>query len=310
MAETKKDAQHMLDCGKKAIRRQFLKVEQLSITNYTKVAYSGVPGAFAEAAAIAFFGEDVERLPVSDFREVMEALESGDADFGVLPIENSSAGNVESNYDLLGEYNMSIIGEQIIEVNQALMAIPGTDLSQIETVYSHPQGLMQCSKFLTEKGYKQVSLVNTAVAAMKVRDDNDPTQAAIASSRAAKLYGLEILNPVANNNEKNATRFIVLSHNSIYTKDANKIGIAFGLPHESGSLYKVMGSIVTNDLNMTMIESRPIPGKQWEYYFYIEFLGNLEDENVQTALGEIGEYAIDLRVLGNYRTKQMEANKE
>ncbi len=280
----------------------FRMVEQLPVSTNTVIAYSGVPGAFAEQALVDFFGEDKERLAVSDFKAVMEALENHEADYGVLPIENSSAGNVESNYDLLGRYDVAIVGEQIIEVNQAVMAIPGTSLSQITTVYSHPQGLMQCTKFLESTNWHQVSMVNTALSAKKVHEDNDHSKAAIASSRAAKLYGLDILNPVANNNKNNATRFIVLSKDKFYQKDANKIGIAFGLPHESGSLYKVLGYIVQHNLNMTMIESRPIPGKQWEYYFYIEFIGNLQNPVVLKALEEISEYSIDLRILGNYYT--------
>ncbi|MCR4716872.1 MAG: prephenate dehydratase [Lachnospiraceae bacterium] len=278
-------------------------VPELKITKDTVVAYSGVPGAFAEMALVSFFGEDVNKLPVASFREVMESLVNGDAEYGVLPIENSSAGNVESNYDLLSEYDLTIVGEQIIEVNQAFMVYPGAKLSDIKTVYSHPQGLMQCSKFLEEHDWHLVSKSNTARSAKKVKDDGDITQAAIASSRSAKLYGLEILEPIANNNHNNATRFIVLSKASVIAKSANKIAVAFGLPHKSGALYRILGDIYHHSLNMTMIESRPIPGKQWEYYFYVEFIGSLSDENVKNALKNIDNDSIDLRVLGNYLTK-------
>lgn len=282
---------------------RFLPMECIPMDTDTVIAYSGVPGAFAEQATIDFFGEPYDRLPVSSFREVMESLEDGRAQYGVLPIENSSAGNVESNYDLLSEYDMTIVGEQIIEVNQALMALPGTKIQEIRTVYSHPQGLMQCSRYLEKMNWHQISMSNTAKSAKKVRDEQDRTQAAIASERAACLYGLEILNPSANNIRNNATRFIILSKMRIYTKDANKVGITFGLPHESGSLYRILGSIVKHNLNMTMIESRPIPGKQWEYYFYIEFIGNLDNQEVGMALAEIADSSIDFRILGNYLTK-------
>ncbi|MDD5949110.1 MAG: prephenate dehydratase [Lachnospiraceae bacterium] len=285
-----------------AALKEFCVIQSIPVDENTVVAYSGVPGAFAEQAAVDFFGESCHRLPVGSFRQVMESLEQNEAQYGVLPIENSSAGNVESNYDLLSEYDMTIVGEQIIEVNQALLALPGTKLEQIRTVYSHPQGLMQCSRFLEQWDWHLVSMNNTAKSAKKVKEEQDYSQAAIASERAAKLYGLEILNPVANNNRNNATRFIILSKNRIYTKDANKIGITFGLPHESGSLYNVLGSIVNHNLNMTMIESRPIPGKQWEYYFYIEFIGNLENAEVTMALSEISRTSIELRILGNYHT--------
>lgn len=283
--------------------QQFQTVPLLPVNEESLVAYSGVPGAFAEEAAVQFFGEMTKRLPVANFRKVMEALVEGQADYGVLPIENSSAGNVESNYDLLSEYDVTIVGEQIIEVNQAVMALPGARMENIKTVYSHPQGLMQCSHFLEQTLWHQVSMVNTAVSARKVRDDQDITQAAIASARAARLYGLSILNPIGNNNKNNATRFIILHKEKMFESCANKIGITFGLPHKSGSLYRILGSFDKHALNMTMIESRPIPGKQWEYYFYLEFIGNLKEEPVQEALSEIAKSSIELRILGNYHTK-------
>lgn len=283
----------------------FHKVERLESGDSIRVCYQGVPGAFAEQATIAFFGDECDTINVKSFRDVMIALEEGKADYGVLPIENSSAGNVESNYDLLGEYDMTIVGEQIIAVNQALLALPGTKLSDIRTVYSHPQGLMQCAKYLEDTDWRQVSMLNTALSAKKVQEDQDSTQAAIASVRAAQLYGLEVLNPSINTVKNNATRFIILSKSKIYEKKANKIGITFGLPHESGSLYNILGFFNEHHLNMTMIESRPIPNRQWEYYFYIEFIGNLEDEHVQQALMGMAEMSIQLRILGNYITSTM-----
>lgn len=281
---------------------EFQTVDELPVRDDTIVSYSGVPGAFAEQAAITFFGEQAHTLPVANFREVMEALAKGNADYGVLPIENSSAGNVETNYDLLSEYDMTIVGEQVIEVNQAVMVLPDASLSDIRKVYSHPQALMQCSRYLERMGWEQINMVNTALSAMKVRDDKDKTQAAIASQRAANLFGLKIVTPIGNNNSNNATRFIILHKNRITAMGANKIGITLGLPHESGSLYEILGSFNRHELNMTMIASRPIPGRQWEYYFYMEFIGSLESEEVKQALLEIEESSINLRILGNYRT--------
>ncbi len=280
----------------------FKSVPKLDVTEDTVVVYSGVPGAFAEMALVSFFGEDVVKKPVSSFRDVMETLARNEATYAVLPIENSSAGNVESNYDLLAEYDMFIVGEQIIDVNQAFMVCPGAELSDVKTVYSHPQALMQCSKFLEQHGWKLVSMSNTARSAKKVIDEGDYSQAAIASERAAKLYGLKIVEPIANNNSNNATRFIVLTKGAIVAEAANKIAIAFALPHESGALYRILGDIYNHKLNMTMVESRPIPGKQWEYYFYVEFIGSVSDDNVKEALKDIDEDSIGLRVLGNYIT--------
>lgn len=280
--------------------QKFQKVQGLSITKETIVAYQGVPAAFGEQAAVEFFGENCNRIHVESFRDVMIALEEGRVQFGVLPIENSSAGNVETNYDLLSEYDMTIVGEQVIEVNQALMVLPGTSYADIKTVYSHPQALAQCSIRLEQEGWHQVSMLNTALSAKMVREKEDSSIAAIASKRAAELYQLEILEPVFNNVSNNATRFIVLSKNKEYVENANKVGVTFGLPHKSGALYQILGSIQEQGLNMTMISSRPIPGKQWEYYFFLEFLGNFEQEPVQNALQAMRENSINLRILGNY----------
>ena len=281
----------------------FQKVQGLCITEETIVAYQGVPGAFGEQAVIAFFGKECNRIYVTSFRDVMLALEEGTVQYGVLPIENSSAGNVEDNFDLLSEYDIAIVGEQIIEVNQALMVLPGTSLADIKTVYSHPQALSQCSKRLEQMGWQQVSTLNTALSAKMVRESGDSTKAAIASKRAAELYELEILEPKFNHASNNATRFVVLSKSRQYVENANKIGVTFGLPHKSGALYKILESIYEHQLNMTMIESRPIPGKQWEYYFFLEFIGSFDEEKVQETLETMKKNSIDLRILGNYHSK-------
>ena len=181
------------------------------------------------------------------------------------------------------------------------MGIPGADLADIATVYSHPQGLMQTGPFLEEHGWKQVSLANTAVSARKVKDDNDITQAAVASVRAAEIYGLEVLQEDINTQSNNTTRFVIVSKRKMFTHDADVISISFSLRHESGTLYNALGHFIFNGLNMTSIESEPLPDTSFEYRFFITFDGNLKEQAVQNALSGIQSETTGLKILGNYK---------
>lgn len=178
------------------------------------------------------------------------------SDFAVLPIENSSAGAVSDNYDLLVKHNVYIVGETELPVNHALLGLPGATLEDIHQVYSHPQALMQCSQYLnSHRQWRQISMENTAVSAKKVLEDGDVTQAAVASEIAGKLYGLKVLEPSINYNKNNATRFIILAKDPVYQKEANKISICFECAHKSGTLYNMLGNLIYNNVNMLMIES-------------------------------------------------------
>ena len=266
-----------------------------------KVVFQGVEGAYSFTAMHSFFGESIDNYNVETWRDAMEAIKNGDADYAVLPIENSTAGIVADIYDLLVEYHHSIVGEQIIQVDHVLMGLKNSRLSDIKTVYSHPQALAQCRKFLLRHPeWKTEEYINTAIAAKKVRDDNDMTQAAIASPYAAQRFGLQILKPHVFSSEHNSTRFIIVSKEEIYTEDAGKISICFEIPHESGSLYNILSHFIYNNLNMTKIESRPIADRNWEYRFFVDFEGNLADSGVKNALRGIREEASNLRILGNY----------
>ena len=276
----------------------FTQKEKLGISTDTKVAYAGVPGAFAEMAMVDYFGENVEAINVKEFRDVADLVAEGKADYGVLPIENSSAGFVNGIYDLLDRYQLSIVGEQKVKVNQCLLGIPGTELSDIKTVFSHPQGLMQAREYLEDKDWKEVSMNNTAVSAKKVHDDGDKSQVAIASERAAKLYGLAVLNPMLNVSENNTARFVIVSNKKEYVKNANKVSISFSLPHKSGTLYNILAHFIFNNVNMTSIESIPLSGRQWEYCFFVDFEGNLSDSAVKNALKGIMAETEEFRILG------------
>lgn len=275
---------------------------EIKITPETRVVYAGVPGAYAEAAMLKFFGTEINGSNVETFGDAMEAVHSGKADYAVLPIENSSTGSVNDVYDLLSEYDNHIVGETMIKIEHALLGLPGSRLEDIHTVYSHPQGLMQCSRFLDSKrDWQQVSLQNTAASAKRVVDDGDLTQAAIASKQAAKNFGLVVLKEKLNDLDNNSTRFVVISHKKRFEADANIISICFETLHESGSLYSVLSHFIFNGLNMTRIESRPIYGKPWQYQFFVDFSGNLKEQAVKNALHGIQSETESFRILGNYR---------
>lgn len=270
-------------------------------TGQARVVYQGAEGAYQHAATLKYFGEQADAYHVATFEDAMREVQEGRADYAVLPIENSSAGAVVDNYDLLVRYQNYIVAEIFLPVDHYLLGVEGAELSDIRTVYSHPQALMQCSRYLNEqRQWQQISMANTALAARKVQENGDRTQAAVASEIAGRLYGLKVLKPQIQNNQGNTTRFIILANRPMYRADASKVSICFELPHQSGTLYNMLGHFIFNHVNMRMIESRPIPGRNWEYRFFVDIEGSLDDAGVQNALNGITEEALNTRILGNY----------
>lgn len=266
-----------------------------------KVVFQGEEGAYSQQALLEFFGSRTNSFHVDTWREAMEAIAGQRADYAVLPIENSSAGIVSENFDLLAEYDACIIGEQVIKTNHCLIGLQDAVLLDITDVYSHPQALMQCSKYLEEhSGWEKHSMKNTAGSAKKVKEDGRKNKAAIASGITAGIYGLKILAEGIENHTSNSTRFIIVSLEKSFRRDAKKLGICFELPHKSGSLYRALSHFIYNDLNMAKIESRPIQGKTWEYRFFIDIEGNLADGAVQNALNGLKDVTEGLKILGNY----------
>lgn len=266
-----------------------------------RVVYQGVEGAYSHEAALKYFGEDVDAYHVKSWEDAMEEVEKGKADYAVIPIENSSAGAVIDNYDLLINHDNVIVGEIFLPVRHALLGLPAASPEDIRVVYSHPQALMQCSQYLNaHPQWKQISVENTAVSAKKIIEEQDCHQAAVASETAGKLYGLSVLASSINHNKDNTTRFIILAKEKIYCKDAGRISISFELPHKTGTLYNMLGNFIYCGVNMVMIESRPIPGRNWEYRFFVDIEGNLADAAIQNALHSISEEALNIRILGNY----------
>lgn len=271
------------------------------VDEHTKVIFQGAEGAYSQLAMEQFFGREIDCDHVDTFREAMEYVADGKADFAVLPIENSTVGIVSEIYDLLVEFENVIVGEQIIPINHCLLGVPGAALSDIRKVYSHPQSLMQTEQFLsTHPDWEQIKMQNNAFAARKVSEDNDKTQAAIASEYAAQRYGLTILQRGIHQCSDNATRFIVISGKKIFLEKAQRISVCFELPHESGALYHILSNFIYNNLNMSRIESRPVKDKGFEYRFFIDCNGNLKDAAVQNALRGLKEEALNFRILGNY----------
>ncbi|MBQ5430112.1 MAG: prephenate dehydratase [Lachnospiraceae bacterium] len=266
------------------------------------IVYQGVEGAYSQVAMEQFFGLNRNSTHVATWKDAMDALTEKKADYAVLPIENSTAGAVTQIYDLLSSYDVSIIGEEIIRIDHALLAVPGTKISDIKRVYSHPQALMQCDRFLQNQlpGVEAQSLLNTAVSAQKVHDEGKKDQAAIAGAINARIYDLEILQSSIQDEKKNETRFLIVSGQHKFRTDAKHISICFEIPNEEGSLYRILSHFTFNGINMSRIESRPLEGRPWEYRFFVDFEGNLLDDGVTNALIGLSEETRNLRVLGNY----------
>lgn len=289
--DVKSDVDRILD---------FKEVDKLDL-NGARVVYQGLEGAYAHDAVCQYFGENCNMYHVESWRDAMEEVKAGRADYAVLPIENSTAGSVSQVYDLLVEYDNYIVAETFVKVEHALLGTQDAAIEDIQEVYSHPQSLMQSAKFLEEhRDWQQISLSNNAVSAKKIADDNNKTHAAIASVRAGNLYGLKVLKEKINYSDVNTTRFVIVGKQKIYRKDAGKTSICFQVTHEKGTLYNMLSHFIFNDLNMTNIESRPIEGKKWEYRFFVDFEGKLGDSAVKNALKGIGAEALSLMILGNY----------
>lgn len=267
-----------------------------------RVVYQGEPGAYSEQASRNFFGPDVNTRGLRQFEDVFLALRDGTADYGVVPIENNSTGAIRQVYDLLSKYEFSLVGETTVKVEHCLVAPRGASLETITHVYSHEQGIFQSEEFLKQyPHWVSVASMDTAGSAKYVSETGDITKAAICSERAAELYGLEILARKVNYSAINTTRFVVVSPQMELRDGADKISAVLTTPHESGCLHEILSIFAVNGLNMVKLESRPIPGKSWEYMFFVEFTGSLTAPGMDGVLHELAQTAGDFRVLGNFK---------
>lgn len=267
------------------------------------IAYQGAPGAFGHQAALRYGGEDASTLPCPTFESVFQAVVGGQAALGVLPLENSSSGSIDDVCDLLGAYGCAIVGETLLPVSHCLLGLPDAKLSDIVTVYSHEQGFLQCRAFLSmHPGWRQVPHFNTAVSAQHVAELGDPRNAAIASRLAARCYGLDILAEDIQTQAGNATRFVAVAARPSPDPlgQANKATLSFSLRHERGALHRALAAFVALGMNLTRIESRPIPGQSWEYRFYVDIEGRLSPEKLRVLAEALEADCLDCRVLGHY----------
>jgi prephenate dehydratase len=275
-----------------------------------RAAFQGEPGAYSEAAVFEFFSHaDISAVPCESFELVFQAVKNGDCQYGVLPIENSLAGSIHQNYDLLLQNPLWVVGEHYLRVSHCLIARPGASLSDIKTVMSHPQALAQCAGYLkTLPGIKIEPAYDTAGSVKIIRNQDDPSLAAIASLQAARIFGMQVLAEHIEDNQANFTRFLVVAPEPVHPVDNAKTSIVFTLKNEPGSLYQAMHEFASRGIDLCKIESRPLVGTPWDYLFYLDMMGSTENEPVQQAMESVKQFAPMLRVLGSYPSKKPVTN--
>ena len=282
------------------------------------VSYQGTDGAYSHLAGMNHFApRDVEPTfrGFDTFQEMLEAVQHGAADYAMLPIENTTAGSINQAYDLLARMDLKLVGEEIQPVDHCLVTLKPVPITHIRRIFSHPQALAQCSYYLNQLKHAKVeAFTDTAMAVKRVRDEKDLSQAAIASAEAAKIYGLHIVKQGIANQRQNYTRFVIASASSIEV-DARipcKTSLVMSTKHEDGALAKCLGVLASHQLNLTKLESRPKPNNPWEYLFYLDFEGNIAQEDTQKALKELKQFTKDIKVLGSYpaRTIKPKASQQ
>ena len=270
-------------------------------TKKVVVAFQGELGAYSEIASRGFFKESIHVSPSKTFEVVFRKVQKEKVDFGVIPIENSLAGSIHQNYDFLLKYPLQIVGESKLRIVHHLIANPGVKLSQIRRVFSHPQALMQCSKSTARlKKVKVIPTYDTAGSVKKIKEEEIKDGAAIASDLAARFYGMTVLKKNLQNDFDNFTRFLLLSKGGRPLLNANKTSIVFSIRNCPGALFRSISVFSLRNIDLYKIESRPLHGKPWEYFFYIDFAGSLDDPNCRKALSHLKEMTNYLKLLGSY----------
>jgi prephenate dehydratase len=264
-----------------------------------QVAFQGEQGAYSEEAVVRLFGE-VETVPCPVLADVFDAVALRRVDRGVVPVENSQAGSINETYDLLLTHDLVIAGELDLRVSHCLLALPGQSLRQIRRVYSHPQALAQCDRYLKGLDVEIIPHYDTAGSAMMIQAKGLRGAAAVASRRAAQIYELEILAQGIETNPNNYTRFLAIDRDAAPRAERSKTSVVFVVSNRPGTLYQALGTLATRRINLTKIESRPARERPWEYIFYLDFDGHTDDVQVTEALAELRRHTDFLRVLGSY----------
>ena len=265
-----------------------------------RVAYQGMPGAYSEAAVVQRWGGAAEPVPRPYLEDVFDAVEAGEATAGLVPVENTIEGSITRTYDLLNERSLTVLGETVFRVVHCLIANPGVEPSDVRRVYSHPQALGQTRAYLAAHGYEAVNHFDTAGAVKMIRDEGLRDAAAVASRRAAEIYGMDVLAEGIETNRENYTRFLHVGRGAEPSTGRDKTSLAFTVDHRPGTLIAALRVLAERRLNLTKIESRPYQGRPWEYVFFIDFEGHREDTVSAEALRELAAYAKSLKVLGSY----------
>jgi prephenate dehydratase len=263
------------------------------------VAYQGEAGAYSEEGALALF-PDGEHRPLPSIRTVFESVEVGRAAWGLVPMDNSQAGSINETYDLFLRHGLHLVGETIVRVDHCLLALPGSSIDELREVVSHPQAIAQCEEFLSTLEVTVRAEYNTAGAAKRISEERLEHTAAIASRRAAELYRLDVLADRIQTYPDNYTRFGALSRDPSPLGDPDKSSIVFGVGHVAGSLYRCLGAFAERHLNLTKLESRPRPGRPWEYVFYADVEAPADRPEMVDALADLSEHATFTRLLGTY----------
>jgi prephenate dehydratase len=263
------------------------------------VAYQGEAGAYSEEGALALF-PDADRQALASIRKVFEAVEVGRVAAGLVPLDNSQAGSINETYDLFLRHGLHLVGETVVRVDHCLLALPGSAIDELAEVMSHPQAIAQCEEFLSALEVTVRAEYNTAGAAKRIAEQRLGRTAAIASKRAAELYGLDVLAERIQTYPDNYTRFGVLSRDPKSLGEPDKTSLVFGVGHVSGSLYRCLGAFAERHLNLTKLESRPRAGRPWEYVFYVDVDSPADRREMVDALGALSEHATFTRVLGSY----------
>jgi prephenate dehydratase len=267
-----------------------------------KVGYQGVEGAYSESAIQKHFGKKVKAASYESFEEVFEAVANNEIDYGVLPFENTIAGSVAVNYDMLLKEDVFVIAEIFLDIRHNLLSHKGNKLENIKIAYSHPHALEQCRKFLLKHKIEAAPKYDTAGSAKWVAERKNKEEAAVASELCAEIYGLDVIEKGIDSNKNNTTKFFVIVKKENIPKDLKKekTSIAFKTKHYPGALVNCLQRLSKNGINLTKLESRPIPENPWEYVFYADFEGGIEDDNVKLALGEMEASSTFIKVLGSY----------
>ena len=265
-----------------------------------KVAFQGERGAYSESAVYTFFGDETEVKPCRDLTEVFESVNKQEVPVGVVPVENSLEGSVNQTYDLFLTHNLKVSGEIIIRISHCLIANPSTSLEAVKTVYSHPQALAQCRSFLERLGSDLIPTYDTAGSVKMLKEKGLKDAAAVASEKAAEIYGMKILAREIEDTPTNYTRFFVISKEDAAKTGKDKTSIIFAAKHKPGALYHALEEFEKRNINLTKIESRPTKQKPWEYNFYLDFEGHRTEKNCAQALKALQEKAAFLKILGSY----------